>query len=125
MPETLSPEAQDLIKCILNTDPIKRIKLFEIKQHPWVLNNLQPRDWQTDTWSKDLLPKATEVDEEVLVEIMKHNFAFKGKTMEQVVAAIRQNTNDDFVVAYNLKRDEKYKENLDVMLRNTVQSKPN
>ena len=35
VPNFLSPEAIDLIARILTTDPEKRIKIDEIKKHPW------------------------------------------------------------------------------------------
>lgn len=34
----LSPEAVDLIKKMLNKNPEKRIRIIDIKQHPWYLN---------------------------------------------------------------------------------------
>lgn len=34
-PKFISQEAKDLIKCILNTDPNKRINIEEIRNHPW------------------------------------------------------------------------------------------
>jgi 5'-AMP-activated protein kinase catalytic alpha subunit len=35
MPNFISPEAQDLITKILTTNPEKRIKISQIKNHPW------------------------------------------------------------------------------------------
>lgn len=35
LPNSLSKQAADLIKKILTTDPEKRIKITEIKKHPW------------------------------------------------------------------------------------------
>jgi 5'-AMP-activated protein kinase catalytic alpha subunit len=35
IPKFLSPEAKDLIKNILTTDPNKRYKIDDIRKHPW------------------------------------------------------------------------------------------
>ena len=35
LPEFLSPQAQDMIDRIFQTDPTKRITVEEIRQHPW------------------------------------------------------------------------------------------
>jgi len=34
-PKFLSPEAKDLLKCLLNTDPTRRYTIKEIRNHPW------------------------------------------------------------------------------------------
>lgn len=36
MPEKLSPTAKDLIHRMLQVDPTKRIKIYDIKNHPWL-----------------------------------------------------------------------------------------
>ena len=36
IPEGVSPEAEDLIRKILMTDPNKRYKIEDIKKHPWI-----------------------------------------------------------------------------------------
>ena len=35
IPKFVSPEARDLLKCILNTDPQKRYTIQDIRNHPW------------------------------------------------------------------------------------------
>lgn len=35
IPKFVSPEARDLMKGIMNTDPNKRFKINEIRSHPW------------------------------------------------------------------------------------------
>lgn len=40
IPRFVSPEAQDIITCILNTDPEKRYTIEDIRRHPWF--NLVP-----------------------------------------------------------------------------------
>eukprot|EP00479_Gromia_sphaerica_P001197 TRINITY_DN11362_c0_g1_i1.p2 TRINITY_DN11362_c0_g1~~TRINITY_DN11362_c0_g1_i1.p2 ORF type:complete len:59 (+),score=7.29 TRINITY_DN11362_c0_g1_i1:152-328(+) len=40
MPSYLSRHIQDLIHRMLAVDPIKRISIAEIRQHPWFQHNL-------------------------------------------------------------------------------------
>lgn len=41
MPKFLSDECKDFITRIFNTDPEKRIKISEIRNHEYMRNNLQ------------------------------------------------------------------------------------
>ncbi len=36
IPKKLSPEAQDLLKNILNSEPLKRFKINQILNNPWI-----------------------------------------------------------------------------------------
>jgi 5'-AMP-activated protein kinase catalytic alpha subunit len=40
MPNYISPEVRDLINRMLQPNPVKRITMREIKDHPWYLKNL-------------------------------------------------------------------------------------
>jgi 5'-AMP-activated protein kinase catalytic alpha subunit len=40
MPERLSPAAKDLISKMLQVDPSKRIKIYDIKNHPWLRSHV-------------------------------------------------------------------------------------
>ena len=40
MPEKLSPTAKDLISKMLQVDPSKRIKIYDIKNHPWLRTHI-------------------------------------------------------------------------------------
>lgn len=40
MPDNISPEVKDLINRMLQPNPIKRITIREIMQHPWYKKNL-------------------------------------------------------------------------------------
>ena len=35
IPKYVSPEGRDLIKSILNTDPVTRYTIEDIRRHPW------------------------------------------------------------------------------------------
>jgi serine/threonine protein kinase len=40
MPNYISPDVNDLINRMLQPNPVKRITMNEIKDHPWFLKNL-------------------------------------------------------------------------------------
>ena len=49
--EEVDDELQDLLRCLLEKNPLKRISIKEVKQHPWVLRGIQDQGaWvdQTD-----------------------------------------------------------------------------
>lgn len=123
MPLSLSQEAQDLLKCILNTDPLRRIRLSEIREHPWVLANMSYRDMVMEEWVIHLLPKDSEIDEDILKELMACKFPMTGQNKERIVEAILRKDSDDFVVAYWLKRDEKYRKKLSALTQTSLKSR--
>lgn len=122
LPPSLSPEAQDLLKCMLSVDPIKRIKLQEIRVHPWVLTYTHPKDMIFESLSIELLEKMNEVDEDILKQILKFKFNFGGQSIEGIIQAIKENKGDDYVVAYNLLKSEKYKQKLEEIFQKTLNS---
>ena len=40
MPPTLGSSAKDLISRMLQVDPSKRIKIYDIKNHPWLRSHI-------------------------------------------------------------------------------------
>mmetsp|Transcript_18544 Transcript_18544/g.17631 ORF Transcript_18544/g.17631 Transcript_18544/m.17631 type:complete len:102 (-) Transcript_18544:920-1225(-) len=61
IPNFVSCEAKDLINRMLQTNPVKRITMKEIKRHPWYLKNLPwyLREIQTIT------VKVSSIDEDI------------------------------------------------------------
>lgn len=124
LPPTLSREAQDLLKCMLSVNPLRRIKLGEIRQHPWVLANIQPKDKLIEAASIDIFEKINAIDEEILKKILSFKFCFNNLDLNGVLEAIKANRNEDFVVAYNLLKNEKYKLFLNDFLSNSNSRTP-
>lgn len=116
MPPSLSAEAQDLLKCMLSVDPLKRIKLHEIRMHSWVIIYTHPRDLVIEKLTIDLLERMNEINEGILEIILKFKFNFGALSLEGIVQAIKENRSEDFVVAYNLLKSERYKQLLDELL---------
>ena len=72
LPSHLSPGARDLIPRMLLVDPLKRITIPEIRQHPWFTVRL-PR--YLAVMQADTVASATTIDEEVVVEVGRCSFS--------------------------------------------------
>eukprot|EP01103_Thecamoeba_quadrilineata_P013486 TRINITY_DN3766_c0_g1_i1.p1 TRINITY_DN3766_c0_g1~~TRINITY_DN3766_c0_g1_i1.p1 ORF type:complete len:513 (+),score=82.04 TRINITY_DN3766_c0_g1_i1:190-1539(+) len=106
LPEHLSPESKQLISSMLVVDPLKRITIDEIREHPWFLKNLPDYlRYSVPIMSKTLIQS---YDDEVLDELTQK----LGASREKVVQELRQaelngSGNNEFVVAYRLIYDSR------------------
>lgn len=99
LPSHLSPGARDLIPRMLLVDPLKRITIPEIRQHPWFSQHL-PRYLaviQADTMAT--LPL---IDNEMVDEVVKLGFA-----REEVVQSVKARQQNKASVAYYLMSDNR------------------
>ncbi len=71
LPSHLSSGARDLIPRMLVVDPMKRMTIPEIRQHPWFQEKL-PR--YLAVTPPDTVQQAKKIDEEILQEVVKRNF---------------------------------------------------
>mmetsp|Transcript_3353 Transcript_3353/g.10476 ORF Transcript_3353/g.10476 Transcript_3353/m.10476 type:complete len:511 (+) Transcript_3353:3016-4548(+) len=71
LPSHLSPGARDLIPRMLLVDPMKRITVPEIRQHPWFQVRLAP---YLSVPPQDTLAQTQAVDEAVLADVLKMGF---------------------------------------------------
>lgn len=107
MPTHISPPAQDLIKRMLQPDPLKRIKFSMIKNHPWL------RD--SDTMYIEIGQRNTRVgfqnkiQEEVLNKLMKMDFNFHNLPPNKIREAILKKKYYSFVIGYDLMLNESIK----------------
>ena len=105
MPNFISPEVQDLINRMLQPNPIKRIKINEIKDHPWFLVDLPLHIInQTYTLSSNL-----EVDMDIVAQILQLEMSNQGLSQAQVIKAIQDHKNCDFCAVYELMLHNKQK----------------
>ncbi|KAL7275031.1 hypothetical protein RUND412_002048 [Rhizina undulata] len=79
LPEDLNPDLRDLLKRILEKDPHKRIKMRELREHPWVTRNGEDMLLSTEENTADVILLPT--DEE-----MKHAIT---KSIRHVMVAVR------------------------------------
>jgi len=71
IPKFVSPEARDLLKCILNTDPQKRYTIQDIRNHPWY--NIIRAEKESDGIIIGMNP--VPVDNSILQKLERFNFS--------------------------------------------------
>ena len=107
MPSDVDPAIADLIRRMLQADPMKRITFGMIKKHPWLcdssplrlqlsLSNL--RQWFT-----------RKIDEEILQRLRKMEFNFHNFNEQRVQESILRKKDYSFVVGYELMINQKMK----------------
>eukprot|EP01017_Pseudomicrothorax_dubius_P047951 TRINITY_DN8656_c0_g1_i2.p1 TRINITY_DN8656_c0_g1~~TRINITY_DN8656_c0_g1_i2.p1 ORF type:complete len:591 (+),score=108.99 TRINITY_DN8656_c0_g1_i2:148-1920(+) len=69
-PSFLSEEAKDFLKRILTTDPSKRMRVEDIKRHPWYNLNKMERDPEGILIGFEQIP----MDEQVLMKLSKYGY---------------------------------------------------
>ena len=67
LPRSIPRDAKDLIQRMLQTNPVKRIKLSEIKRHRWFVQDLPPYLQQI---SRTPIKNENEVDLEIVRKVM-------------------------------------------------------
>ncbi|CAI9787491.1 unnamed protein product [Fraxinus pennsylvanica] len=90
----LSKSAHDLISRILVVDPMKRISIPEIRQHPWFRENLP---LYIASPSPDALSRTEKVDMEVLQEMIKMGFDIR-----EVIGCLHNNLQNEATVTYRM-----------------------
>jgi serine/threonine protein kinase len=88
MPNFLSGPCQDLIRQMLNVDPLKRITIPEIKKHAWFLQDLPDylRDFPEDNIDMNEMFEVSRLDEQIIQE-MQHMYNMNRQTL---VAELRK-----------------------------------
>ena len=99
LPSHLSPGARDLIPRMLLVDPLKRITIPEIRQHPWFTVHL-PR--YLAVIQADPISAAARVDEELVREVERLGFQ-----AEFVRESLRTRQQNKATVAYHLLADNR------------------
>jgi len=98
MPHKLSEPAKDLIKRMLQADPMNRITISEIKNHAWFNNDLCL--YQIIDNNKFVYSSIVEVSEEILEEMNSLKINFENLDEENVKTAIKNRERRDFCVIY-------------------------
>mmetsp|Transcript_43989 Transcript_43989/g.113929 ORF Transcript_43989/g.113929 Transcript_43989/m.113929 type:complete len:517 (+) Transcript_43989:331-1881(+) len=99
LPTHLSPGARDIIPRMLLVDPLKRITIAEIRQHPWYTLHL-PR--YLAVMQAGTTVTSTAVDEDILQQCCKLGFQ-----RDMVVDSIRNRNQNKASVAYFLISDNR------------------
>ncbi|KAL4857741.1 SNF1-related protein kinase catalytic subunit alpha [Chlorella vulgaris] len=99
LPSHLSPGARDLIPRMLLVDPLKRITIPEIRQHPWFTVHL-PR--YLAVMQADPVAAGTHLDEEIIMEVVRLGF-----TRDFVAESLKARQQNKASVAYYLLADNR------------------
>eukprot|EP01127_Copromyxa_protea_P023993 TRINITY_DN925_c0_g1_i1.p1 TRINITY_DN925_c0_g1~~TRINITY_DN925_c0_g1_i1.p1 ORF type:complete len:504 (-),score=73.28 TRINITY_DN925_c0_g1_i1:388-1824(-) len=97
MPSYLSPECKDLIKRILLVNPVERLTVAEIRQHPWTKDNLPPY-LEADYECVSL----QDLNEQVVAELSIRLSISKKVVHQELKRAMSFNAHNDTLVAYNI-----------------------
>ncbi|KAF6171765.1 hypothetical protein GIB67_007286 [Kingdonia uniflora] len=101
LPSHLSAGARDLIPRMLVVDPMKRMTIPEIRQHPWFLAHL-PRYLAVPP--PDTIQQAKKIDEDILQEVVKMGF-----DKNQLTESLRTRLQNEATVAYYLLMDNRFR----------------
>ena len=106
MPDHFSNEAKDLIRRMLQPNPILRMRFHEIRLHPWLRTTyvmyLDPR--QIRFYLNPL-----KINVELFEKLRTMNFNFRGMDEEKIKETIKKRRDCSFVIGYNLMFDEAVK----------------
>eukprot|EP00262_Sarcandra_glabra_P004072 TRINITY_DN1505_c0_g1_i1.p1 TRINITY_DN1505_c0_g1~~TRINITY_DN1505_c0_g1_i1.p1 ORF type:complete len:511 (-),score=69.23 TRINITY_DN1505_c0_g1_i1:299-1831(-) len=101
LPSHLSPGSRDLIPRMLIVDPIKRITIPEIRQHPWFQDNL-PRYLAVP--AIDAMQRVKRIDDDILQEVLKIGF-----DRNEVIESIQGRMQNEATVTYYLLLDNRFR----------------
>ncbi|KAF5748973.1 SNF1-related protein kinase catalytic subunit alpha KIN10-like isoform X1 [Tripterygium wilfordii] len=101
LPSHLSPGARDLIPRMLVVDPMKRITIPDIRQHPWFQARL-PRYLAVPP--PDTMQQARNIDEDILLEVVQMGF-----DRAQLIESLRNRMQNEATVAYYLLLDNRFR----------------
>ncbi|XP_011010138.1 PREDICTED: SNF1-related protein kinase catalytic subunit alpha KIN10-like [Populus euphratica] len=102
IPRYLSPGATDMISKMLVVDPMRRMNMHEIRQHPWFQAHL-PRYLAVPL--PDTMQHAKKIDGEIFQEVVK--LGFDGKQLTESIICRTQN---EATVAYHLLLDHQFRD---------------
>ncbi|CAM6100921.1 unnamed protein product [Calypogeia fissa] len=99
LPSHLSPGARDLIPRMLLVDPMKRVTIPEIRQHPWFQAHL-PRYLAVPP--PDTNQQARRIDDDILQAVIQVGF-----DKNQLIESLRNRVQNQATVAYYLMLDNR------------------
>lgn len=108
IPQHFSPEAADLLKQMIRVHPLQRIRIVDIKKHPWFTQSEIPSLLMANQAQE--FKSHIRVSEPILKRLLKYNMDFQGMDLQEIKDSIICKKNYSFVIAYQLLLDEQKKE---------------
>ncbi len=99
-PPNVPDPAKDLIFRMLQTDPMNRITIPEIKQHRWFNNNISMYQYISN--AKYLYSNLIEVDEEIINYMKTLEINFEGYDDQKIRSSIIARERKEFCIIYEL-----------------------
>ncbi|XP_014769598.1 maternal embryonic leucine zipper kinase [Octopus bimaculoides] len=96
VPPWLSPESIEIIDQLLQVNPMRRISMRHLLNHPWVCQDGKPVIWK---------PQSQEIDEDCLIELA----VFKGTSRSRMINMITEWKYDYLTCTYFLLLEKKKK----------------
>jgi carbon catabolite-derepressing protein kinase len=91
---------------MLQPNPVKRITLHEIQEHPWYMKDLP--DYLQYISKQQMNTKNNQVDKEIVQQLFKLNLNIQ-KSFEEVCQDILNKRNTEYCGAYELMKHDKLK----------------
>ncbi|KAF2072549.1 hypothetical protein CYY_006124 [Polysphondylium violaceum] len=101
IPDFVSSQCTDLIKKMLVVDPVKRITINEIRNHPWFQVKLPKYLSSPNTFLSKSIQK---IDHDVLNELVK---IYSPLNSQQLIEELQKTEVNDYIVSYHLLVDSK------------------
>jgi 5'-AMP-activated protein kinase catalytic alpha subunit len=115
VPRHFSPSARDLVMRMLNTDPVGRITIAQIKNHPWYYHNLPNyisiSDLRMANEALTVLRfdrNSNQIDEEVFMTCRQLE-KFRGRDNESLKAQLSLHRDGSFSACYEIMMTDKYR----------------
>jgi hypothetical protein len=106
MPEHFSNPARDLIHRILQPSVQSRLKIHEIRRHPWFKQHFPLYRIVRDSSAAAQFHNF-KIDQQLFRRLISMDFNFGGKSREEIEQTIREGPEDlDYRIAYTLLEDD-------------------
>ena len=102
LPGHLSELSRDLIPRLLVVDPLRRITIPEIRQHPWYRTNL-PK--YLSVRPRFAVPQVTQIDRAVVAQVLQfgiHEGGQRISNVDRIISLLRRGDRNECRIAYDL-----------------------
>lgn len=101
IPPFVSGACADLIRRLLDVNPITRITVVEVKQHPWFVVDLPLYLKEDSAFLSRAYTNSANLDQSIVSILVQRS----GLPLNEVMRKLKSDTNNDILVAYNLLLD--------------------
>eukprot|EP00828_Plagiopyla_frontata_P047910 TRINITY_DN9001_c0_g1_i2.p1 TRINITY_DN9001_c0_g1~~TRINITY_DN9001_c0_g1_i2.p1 ORF type:complete len:207 (-),score=47.92 TRINITY_DN9001_c0_g1_i2:155-775(-) len=103
MPHFFSPQARDLIKRLLQPNPLNRLKFHQIKTHPWLNEDIP---FKIDALGVQKNDEKLKIKYQLFDTLLSQNYNFHELPIDEIKKAIKLRKDYSFVVSYEMMYDQ-------------------